>query len=478
MSHRPVRTVSDLGLGDHATFIYENETEHRTVVTRFLRQGLERGEKVVYIADTHTPEMILDYLRGDRVDVDVYLERGQLEIHDTAEVYLRGGTFDPESVVELIKLGVEKALAQGYAGLRGTAETNWLGTNVRNSQLILRYETMVSELAEEGRCLFVCQFDRNKFEPEFLLDILHTHPIVIVGTEACDNLYYIAPFELAKHYLPAARFKVCVDNLVARKRMEDALLRSMEQLRHSQKLEALGKLAGGVAHDFKNLIAAITQYAELLQMELTKTDPKREDVDEILNAANRASQLVGQLLAFARRQEFLPQTLNLNSVVENLQSMFKQLAGEDIDLVVLLDPELSSVRVDQGLIEQVLMNLVVNAREAMPEGGSITIKTDNITLEPGQSAGIPDSRPGNFVRLSVIDSGVGMDQYTLEQMFEPFFTTKESGTGLGLSVAYGIIKQHGGWVSVESELERGTKLRIYLPAVRAEKIAKREALRL
>ncbi len=466
MNPRPVPTVSDIGLGDHATFIYQNESEHRAVMTRFLRYGLERGEEVLYVADAHPPEVVLNYLRGDRVDVDAYISRGQLRVLSPRETYLRDGAFEPEKMIGLINYEVEQALVHGYAGLRGTGEMTWALEGLPGSERLLQYEVMINELAESGRCVFVCQYDRNRFEPEFLLDILHTHPTVIVGTEVCENFYYIEPVDLTYHYLPAARFRACLENLLARKRMEETLFKSMEQLRHSHKLESIGKLAGGVAHDFRNLITAIGQYAELLQMDLPASDPRRKDTEKILSSAQRANQLVSQLLAFARRQELKPRELNLNTVVEDLESMLKRLAGNKVDVITLLDPELLPVRADEGQLEQVVMNMVVNAQEAMPDGGRITIRTDNIFLQPSQSAKLPEARPGQFVRLSVIDSGLGMDGDVLEQMFEPFFTTKEDGTGLGLSVAYGIVKQHGGWINVESEPARGTRFRIYFPAVR------------
>jgi signal transduction histidine kinase len=377
----------------------------------------------------------------------------------------------------MISREAERTLAEGFAGLRGTGETTWVLRRPPGSEQLVNYELELTEVAEKNRLLMVCQFDRNQFKPEFLLDIIHTHPILIVGTEVCENFYYIAPAELTDHYLPAARFRVCLDNLLSRKRVEEALLRSMEQLRHSQRLEAVGKLAGGVAHDFRNLITTIIQSAELLEMEFPEGDQRRKDAGEILNAAEKAAQLVTQLLAFGRRQELRPQVLDLNLIVGNLESMLKRVTGESVELVLLLEPELAAVRADQSQLEQVLMNMVVNARDAMPDGGRLTIRTENVTL-PEQGKGVTEARPGRFVLLSIADTGTGMNKDTLDQMFEPFFTTKPSGTGLGLSVAHGIIKQHGGWIQVDSEPGRGTRFRIYLPAVVSEKGATREAARL
>jgi signal transduction histidine kinase len=465
MNPHPVRTIGDLSLGDHATFLYQSEPEHRSVITKFVRQGLERGEKVIYIADTHTPEAIANYLRSDRVDVDARLDRRQLVFMTPEETYTRGEVFDPLRMLSMIEREAERTLAEGFAGLRGTGETAWARRQTKDSDQLIAYERALNEMAEKDHALMLCQYDRSCFRPEFLLDILHTHPIVIVGTEVCENFYYIAPAELKDHYLPAARFRLCMENLLSRKRMEEALLRSMEQLRHSQKLEAVGKLAGGVAHDFENQVTAIMQTAELLEQEFPEGDQRREDAQRILSAAEKADRLVAQLLAFGMRQELKPQLLDLNSIVGNLENMLKQVTGDKVELVLLLEPELATVKADQSQLEQVLMNMVVNAHEAMPEGGRLTVRTENVTVEPEQCRGVPGARPGRFVRLTIADTGVGMSRDTLEQMFEPFFTTKESGTGLGLSVAYGIIRQHGGWISVDSEPGRGTRFQIHLPAI-------------
>jgi len=438
-------------LGDHATFLYQSEPEHRSVMTKFVRQGLERGEKVVYVADAHTPETIAGYLRSDRVDVDAYLDRRQLVFLTPGEAYTRGDVFESGRMLSTMAGEAERTLAEGFAGLRSTGEMTWALRGPAGSEQLIDYERALSEIAEKNHILLLCQYDQDRFRPEFLLDVLHTHPIVIAGTEVCENFYYIAPAELTDHYLPAARFRVCMENLLARKRMEEALLRSMEQLRHSQKLEAVGKLAGGVAHDFRNLVTAIMHSAELLEEEFQEGTQGRTDAQEILTSAKRAERLVTQLLAFGMRQELKPRILDLNSIVGNLENMLKRVTGDKV--------------------EQVLMNMVVNACEAMPDGGRLTVRTDNVTVEPGQCRGIPEARPGRFVRLSIADTGAGMSKDTLEQMFEPFFTTKQSGTGLGLSVAYGIIRQHGGWITVDSEPGRGTRFQIHLPAVVAHSLS-------
>ncbi|HEV8486603.1 MAG TPA: ATP-binding protein [Blastocatellia bacterium] len=235
-----------------------------------------------------------------------------------------------------------------------------------------------------------------------------------------------------------------------------------EKLRQSQKLEALGRLAGGVAHDFNNLLTAILIYSEILLEALDPNDPMRKQIEEISKAGDRASSLTRQLLAFSRKQRLQPKAINLNSVIEEMRDMLRRLIGEDIDLVTTLDPELSNVKADPGQIEQVIMNLALNCRDAMAQGGRTVIETANVVLNGANS---PPSQSGPYVVLKIGDSGCGMDKETLSRIFEPFFTTKEQGkgTGLGLSTVYGIVNQSSGHIQVESEPGRGTTFSVYLP---------------
>ena len=233
-----------------------------------------------------------------------------------------------------------------------------------------------------------------------------------------------------------------------------------ERLRQSQKLEAIGRLAGGVAHDFNNMLTAIGGYNALALERAPEGSPLHDDLDEIRKATERATLLTRQLLAFSRKQILQPELLNLNGVVLDMQAMLKPLIGEDIDLRTDLDPALGPIEADPGQLQQVLMNLVVNARDAMPAGGTLTIETRNADVPDGDAA----IAAGRYVTLVVRDTGHGIDAATLEQMFEPFFTTKESGkgTGLGLATVYGIVKQSGGYVAVDSEVGEGTAFAIYL----------------
>lgn len=246
-----------------------------------------------------------------------------------------------------------------------------------------------------------------------------------------------------------------------------------QQLRQSQKMEAVGRLAGGIAHDFNNLLMVVSGYSELLLERIGGNTELRPPAQEIANAANRATALTRQLLAFSRKQMLTPRVLDLNAVVSENMKMLTRMIGEDIDLVMVPTASLGAVKADPGQIEQVIMNLAVNARDAMPQGGKLTIETANVTLDESYGRFHASAAPGEYIMLAISDSGMGMDAEIQSHIFEPFFTTKgPRGTGLGLSTVYGIIKQSGGFIWVYSEVGKGTTFKIYLPRVAADRETK------
>ena len=256
-------------------------------------------------------------------------------------------------------------------------------------------------------------------------------------------------------------------DITERKQTEEKMAALQVQLGQSQKMEAIGRLGGGIAHDFNNILAVIQGYSDLCLFRIPKEDPLREDIQAITNAVKRAANLISQLLAFSRRQTMKMEVIDLNPLLQDLEKMLRRVIGEDVELVTTLPDDLGRVKADPGQIEQILLNLALNARDAMPSGGKLTIKTANVTLKETNPQNDMGLTPGHYVMISITDTGLGMTPEVKERIFEPFFTTKEigKGTGLGLSMVYGIVKQSGGHIGVDSEPGKGATFRIYLPRV-------------
>ncbi|MDH3238072.1 MAG: PAS domain S-box protein [Deltaproteobacteria bacterium] len=297
---------------------------------------------------------------------------------------------------------------------------------------------------------------RNRFEKEY--------KILRYRDGETRSVFNIGELQFDESGNPTMLIGTILD-ITERKRIEEALRQSEEQLLQAQKMEAVGRLAGGVAHDFNNLLTAIRGYSDLLLHRLDACSPYRKDVEEIHKAGERASALTQQLLAFSRKQVLQPKVLDLNEVVAGMEEMAGRMIGENVDLITVLRPDLWSVKVDKGQIEQVVMNLVVNARDAIDGRGKITIETGNVYLDDDYVSLHSVVAPGAYVMLAVSDTGSGMDDETTARLFEPFFTTKEKGkgTGLGLSTVYGIVKQSDGYIWVYSEPNQGSVFKIYFP---------------
>jgi signal transduction histidine kinase len=346
------------------------------------------------------------------------------------------------------------------AGVTSELEVTRVDTSAafRAALELHRWDVVVSDFALTGFSgLAALEYlrARDRDTPFLIVSGTITEVAAVQAIKAGANDY------IGKHDLSRLAPAVARELNEAESRRQRRVLE--EQLRQSQKMDAIGRLAGGVAHDFNNLLTAIIGYCQISQLHPAVDDRLRRDLNEIMQAAQRASSLTRQLLAFSRRQELEPKVVNLNFIVEGMERLLQRVIGEDLELVTDRGSALGTIVADPSQIEQVIMNLVVNAREALPSGGRITIRTttarsDALPFPPREP--IPD---GDYVVLSVTDNGTGMDDDMLGRIFEPFFTTKEYGTGLGLATVYGIVRQSGGGLAVESVRGQGTTFTIYLP---------------
>jgi PAS domain S-box-containing protein len=332
--------------------------------------------------------------------------------------------------------GVTVAMNSAAERLLGVARTEAIGRTIAT---LLATEVSLTELTGRRIELDIERKDGTRFPAELS----------------------VSTVEIGRGILLA----IWIRDLRDRRNAEDALRVSEAQLRQALKMEAVGRLAGGVAHDFNNVLTAIFGYVDLLLDAMDPTDRRRADAEEIKRAAGRAAELTRQLLAFSRKQLLQPRRVNLNEIVANIEGLITKLVGSDVEVRVEPSAPVSDVVADPGQIEQVLMNLAANARDAMPGGGRLTIRTSTETVDPGDASLLAGLTPGQFVRLTVSDTGQGVSASERPHIFEPFFTTKEQGkgTGLGLATVYGIVKQSGGWIYLDETPEPGASFSVFLP---------------
>jgi two-component system cell cycle sensor histidine kinase/response regulator CckA len=454
----------DYWLGSHDGLTLLRELRGRGVTT-----------PVVVLTGRGAEEIAVEALRAGAAD---YLSKGQLSVETLARAMRHALALEAE----------ERQRRQAESALRASEERfRALVENSSDALMLIDAEGRVSYITPSSRRLLGWQAD--EMVGRSIFDFIHvddrdaasarlaeaiTRPEEAVSAEL--RLQHADGSWRAMETISVNRIDdPSVHSLVLTARDVTDRLRLEDQLRQAQKMEAVGRLAGGIAHDFNNLLTAILGYCNLILDEMSPADPRRDDVDEIRKAGDRAASLTRQLLAFSRRQLLQPQVVDLNALVHQTEKLLRRLIGEDVELVTALSSESVAVKVDPASIEQVLVNLAVNARDAMPLGGRLTVETAVVDLNSAYATSHLTVLPGRYVMLAVGDTGQGMDAATRARIFEPFFTTKEQGKGIGLGLAtvYGIVKQNGGSIWVYSEPAHGTVFKVYLPAAIASEASPR-----
>ena len=367
-------------------------------------------------------------------------KRAEEELRKSEENFSKIFQASPDLIaITTLDQGIYRDVNESFLRVTGYSKKEVIGRSSSDIEIWEKSENrdkIIKEIKEQG---FVRNYEeRYRTKDGSLRNMLCSCELIDVGDERC--------------IISASK------DITERKRLEG-------ELRRSQKMEAVGRLAGGITHDFNNVLTAIDGYCELTLLKVDDTELVRKNLVKIKEVKNAASALIRQLLAFSRKQTIKHQVLDINSIVENMKNLLVRFIGEDIELKTDLDPEIGLIRADQGQIEQIIMNLALNARDAMPDGGVFAVSSSQEIFDKDSAQHHADLKPGKYVRLTISDTGVGMDEETLSHVFEPFFTTKEEtkGSGLGLTTVYGIIKQSKGWISLKSEPGEGTTFEIYLP---------------
>ncbi len=460
-------TLPEISHGDHCCLFFSSPAEQARVTAPFLATGLDRGERSVYVGDPDSVEAVREGLKSAGVGVAKETAHKRLVITSDQD-YLDGGRWKSEKMLGFLQVAYDSALSEGFTALRAAGDVSWQVGPERNFDEIVYYEALLDLFFTGKRMVGLCEYPKDKCPPETLNGILNTHKIAAIDSNVCSNFHYFPPellLEKDGQVRQMKRVEWMTSQLLRAKKAEEERDAAQRSLVEVQKTEAVGRLAGGVAHDFNNILTAILGLSEFVLARKDLAAESRADVEEIKKAGERAATLTRQLLTFSRRQAFEPRVIDLNGIVRALEPFLRRLLRADIELRTVLGLDLGNVKADPGQLEQVIMNLVVNARDAMPQGGALSIETDEIELNEDYAETHPGTMPGPHVMLAISDTGVGMDAATQARIFEPFFTTKEkgAGTGLGLATVHGIISQSGGSILVHSETGKGSTFKVCLP---------------
>jgi signal transduction histidine kinase len=439
---------------EHLCQIYSSPEEWNVAVTTFLVTGLKQGEKCFYIVDTHTADQVRALLHEQGIDVTAAEASGQLVILHESEAYTLDGFFDPNRTLASAITEAKAAITEGYLTIRSAGEMGWVLRGRPGSNRVIEYEAKLNrDVFPQYPITGLCQYEWQKYDLPFLLDVICTHPIIMIGATIYENPYYVPAAEFLNRKHSFADLQHWMDALVKLKEAEEQEKQLQQELNHSRRLASIGELAAGVAHEINNPLTGIIGFSERLMRK--NTDEKiNQDLGRINSEARRMANVVTNLLTFARQREPKKQYADINDILQSsLELRAYELKTSNIEVVTVLAPNLPKIMADFPQIQEVFLNIILNAEQAMTEahgGGKLKIKTHQIN---------------NYVKVSFSDNGPGIPNEHLDKLFDPFFTTRweKGGTGLGLSACHSIMKGHGGKIYAKSQPGKGATFIVEFP---------------
>jgi signal transduction histidine kinase/CheY-like chemotaxis protein len=470
--------------GDHCCHIFDKPEDQLRLLVPYFALGLERGERGAFVGADGVLEPLRAGLKDAGVDVDGETRKGRLVL-TSDRAFLQDGRFDSDRMLDFIQRVYDDTLAAGFTGLRAAGDVAWEVGPEKDFRDVIYYENLLDIFSLGKKMLVICQYSREGCPPDILRGILGTHKLAALDESVGPNIHYVPPsllLEKNPHVRERKRVDWMTEQLRLTRKAEQAREKAVERLSRekgdlerahaerrrlherqlqSRKMDAVSRLADGVARDFDDRLAAILDACERLAQRPGDAPP---ELGQIRAAAEAAAADARRLRGIADGPAADPAPVDLNAVVEGARETLRRTLGEDVDFTVRLGQGVSPVAADPSALEQLVLNLAVNAREAMPHGGKLTLETAEVELDESYTGGRHDVGPGRYVMLSVADTGAGMDRAVRERLFEPFFTTKPGrGGGFGLATVYSIVKRYRGDIWVHSEPGHGTVFKIHFP---------------
>ena len=437
--------INELKWGSHFCYLYNNEEDLLKLIVPYFKIGLENNEFCMWVtSDNLSPEIAIGALREAIFDFDDYEKRGQIKIF-SAETWYARNTLKFEKKLEVVLADwlnyLDLALTTGYKGLRVSGDLRWI--KKVDLEHFIDYEIQVNNIIGDIKMMAICTYPINKFNKFEFLDIANSHQFVLTSIDG--------------------KYQVIENSELKRINREQKIIKS--NIQNIQKMETIGILSSGIAHEFKNMLNLIKGNAELAMMRTKKENPIYKNLEEITQSIKNASKLTQKMFNFNQSQVEEKEKIDLNTNIIKLVEILAYFIKDNIRFETNLLPNLWAIYIDPGKIEQIILNLIMNAKDAMPDGGKIIIKTENVSVDDSYINKNPKIKSGNYICLSIEDAGVGIEKSLLKRIFEPFFTTKgpEKGTGLGLPIVNLYVSESSGYIDVMSEINKGTTFKIMLP---------------